>query len=127
MAEIDNSLNADLKTIVKICLSIGCRWGEAQKLTASQIHHGKIHLAKTKTGKNRSIPIDPDLAEEILEGRPEQGPLFKNATDAFGNAIDRAGIKLPKGQRTHVLRHTFEVRIERGRSTRVSVHVELAG
>jgi len=107
MKELDNSLNSDLKIIVKICLSTGCRWGEAQKLTNNDIHNGKIHFSKTKNGKTRSIPIVDSLITEILAGRPRTDRLFTNASDAFSNAIDRAKIKLPKGQRTHVLRHTF--------------------
>lgn len=104
---IEDSLNSDLHIIVKICLSIGCRWGEAQSLTAKDIHNGKIHLTDTKTGKNRSIPIVDSLAFEILADRPKTGRLFSNATDAFSNAITRADIELPRGQRTHILRHTF--------------------
>jgi integrase len=106
---IDDSLNPDLMILVKICLSIGCRWGEAQKLTANDIYNGKIHLSDTKTGKNRSIPASADLIDEILTParRRNKGRLFINATDSFQNALNRADIELPKGQRTHVLRHTF--------------------
>jgi len=99
--------NKDLLVIIKLCLSIGCRWGEAQSLRRSQVHHGKIHLTKTKNGKNRSIPVDERLANEIVDREDKQGKLFVNSRDAFRAALQRAGIQLPKGQLTHVLRHTF--------------------
>lgn len=37
----------------------------------------------------------------------KRGSLFSPACEAFKSALTRAGIELPKGQRTHVLRHTF--------------------
>lgn len=37
----------------------------------------------------------------------KRGSLFAPAYDAFKSALTRGGIELPKGQRTHVLRHTF--------------------
>ncbi|MGA3716176.1 tyrosine-type recombinase/integrase, partial [Escherichia coli] len=37
----------------------------------------------------------------------KRGALFSPAYEAFKAALARAGIELPKGQRTHVLRHTF--------------------
>ena len=33
--------------------------------------------------------------------------LFGDCTSAFRRAIERSGIELPRGQLTHVLRHTF--------------------
>lgn len=107
LVEAGAARNKDLLIIITICLSIGCRWGEAQNLKRSQVHHGKIHLTKTKNGKNRSIPIDINLEKQITAREEKQGKLFGNARDAFRGALDRADIKLPKGQLTHVLRHTF--------------------
>lgn len=103
-----DSKNPDLITIVKICLATGARWGEAIKLTALQVKHGKVHYVKTKNSNARAVPITPELEKEIKTGRPKSGNLFSaNPSEAFKNAVKRAKITLPKGQLTHVLRHTF--------------------
>lgn len=109
LRELQLSSTADLYIIAKICLSTGARWGEASALTASNVKGNKIHFSKTKSGKARSIPISPDLQEEIVKWRPKSGPLFnqKNHRHGFEDALFRAGIQLPDGQSTHVLRHTF--------------------
>jgi site-specific recombinase XerD len=103
----NESRNEDLALIIKICLSIGCRWGEAQYLSAENVHNGKIHLQETKNGRARSIPIDKELERLILIDRPKGGALFRSAWKSFNLAIERADIQLPKGTATHVLRHTF--------------------
>lgn len=107
LSALEDSRNPDALIITKICLRTGFRFGEAQNLKAEQIHHGKIHLTKTKNGKNRSVPIRKDFEQEILEGRPRKGRLFKSAWGSFRKAIEKANIDLPKGQLTHVLRHTL--------------------
>lgn len=104
---LEESRNPDVLAITKICLSTGCRWGEAEGLRGEQIHHGQIHFSKTKNGKNRSVPLGEELEAEIFNGRPPRGPLFSSSVAAFEGALERAGITLPKGQKTHVLRHTF--------------------
>lgn len=109
LSELLLSNTKDLYIIAKICLSTGARWGEAAGLKATHVKGQKIHYSKTKSGKARSIPISLELEEEILKGRPKSGFLFnqKNHRHGFEDAVVRAGIKLPDGQLTHVLRHTF--------------------
>jgi len=107
LAALDEARNPDVKAIVNICLSTGFRWSEAQDLRGEQIHNGKIHLDQTKTNRSRSVPITDSLETELFKGREKRGRLFKDSWRAFNFAIDRAGIELPKGQATHVLRHTF--------------------
>lgn len=109
LSALQYSLNTDLLVISKICLSIGARWGEASALRAENIKNGQIQLTNTKSGKARAIPISYELEREILTGRPSSGKLFADGSPktAFGNALKRAGIVLPPGQMTHVLRHTF--------------------
>ncbi|WP_445357308.1 tyrosine-type recombinase/integrase [Microbulbifer sp. ANSA002] len=100
--------NPNVRTITRICLATGARWSEAETLEAERIHHGKIEFVDTKNGKNRSIPISRDLESEILSGRPISGRLFVGTNfRAFQEALARAKLKLPKGQLTHILRHTF--------------------
>ncbi|MDM3274169.1 tyrosine-type recombinase/integrase [Citrobacter sp. Ce119] len=94
----------DLEMIVRICLSTGARWGEAEKLKRNQITAGKVTFIKTKGKRNRTIPIDPVLISQLPN---KSGFLFTPCYYAFRNALERAEIELPAGQLTHVLRHTF--------------------
>ncbi len=92
--------------VAKICLATGCRWGEARDLGPERVRHGQITFANTKSKRTRSVPISKDLEKEILEHFRISGP-FTRCEPAFDKALKRSGIKLPKGQSTHVLRHTF--------------------
>lgn len=100
----DQSANKDLGIIVRICLATGARWSEAQDLKQSQILPGRLTYTQTKSKKNRTVPISERLQKMLPKKR---GALFSPAYEAFKAALNRAGIELPKGQRTHVLRHTF--------------------
>ncbi|MCS6115275.1 tyrosine-type recombinase/integrase [Shewanella baltica] len=102
--ECQKSLNKDLITVVEICLSTGCRWSEAAKLTSSQVTNGRITFIKTKGKRNRTVPISPELFNKIPQ---KTGPLFNVTRVAFEAASKRAGLSFPKGQMTHILRHTF--------------------
>ncbi|WFQ80893.1 tyrosine-type recombinase/integrase [Xenorhabdus sp. SF857] len=104
LAECDNSNNKDLGNVVRLCLATGARWSEAQDLSQSQLMKYKVTYTKTKSSKNRTIPISQRLYDRFPKKR---GKLFSNCYDAFENAVKRAGIDLPEGQCTHVLRHTF--------------------
>ncbi len=109
LMELEAGRNADTVVITKICLSTGSRWSEAEEMRVTQIHKGMVQFALTKSGKNRAVPIDEDLHNELLGIARSSltGRLFKSSSGAFRNAIERCGIKLPEGQLTHVLRHTF--------------------
>lgn len=102
------SSNRSLIHIVKVCLATGARWDEAESLKSSQIKDGKITFLNTKSGKNRSVPIQPWLFDELCSLEPASGKrIFLSSLSAFRKAIGRTEIELPKGQMTHVLRHTF--------------------
>lgn len=100
----DQSANKDLGIVVRICLATGARWSEAQGLKQSQILPGRLTFTQTKSKKNRTVPISAQRQELLPKKR---GMLFSPAYEAFKSALTRASIELPKGQRTHVLRHTF--------------------
>ena len=55
-----------------------------------------------KSGKSRSVPISEKLYKELIEELP-----FVSCSAAFRKAVERAEIDLPRGQLTHVCRHTF--------------------
>ncbi|AJJ06587.1 phage integrase family protein [Yersinia pseudotuberculosis] len=104
LAECGRENNNDLVCIVKLCLSTGARWSEAEDLRWSQITKFKVTYTKTKGRKNRSIPI----SEVFYDSLPEKkGRLFNSCYGAFRSALERTEIELPAGQLTHVLRHTF--------------------
>jgi len=92
--------------IARICLETGARWGEAETLTTGKTKNQKVTFTETKSGKNRTIPISPQLAQR-LAGHAKSGQLFEPSAKHFYAALDKTAIKLPKGQKTHVLRHTF--------------------
>lgn len=96
--------NDELTTVIRICLSTGCRWNEAAKMRGSQVIPYKITFTNTKSGKNRTVPISKSLYDSIPK---KQGPLFSKVYKRFKTVIKMAGIVLPKHQNTHVLRHTF--------------------
>ena len=92
--------------VAMICLATGCRWGEAKGLTPERVRGGQITFTKTKSKRTRSVPISMDLEKRIHDHFKHHGP-FTRCDPAFDKALKRSGIKLPKGQSTHVLRHTF--------------------
>jgi len=96
--------NPDLTLIIKICLSTGCRWSEAANLKASQLSPNKITFINTKGKKNRSVPIDNALYNELKD---KEGRFFAECYRQFYRVIRLAGIELPEGQMSHVLRHSF--------------------
>ncbi|GLS24758.1 tyrosine-type recombinase/integrase [Marinibactrum halimedae] len=108
LAELENAKNPDVLTITEICLATGARWSEAETLEAGRIRNGKVHYVNTKNSKARAVPISDELIARILHGRPRFGRLFPHTCyRAFASAVERAGLQLPEGQSTHILRHTF--------------------
>ena len=102
--------NRDVLPITKICLATGARWGEAEEIRVSQIRNGLIQFVQTKSSKARAIPITEEFEKELLRHHEAAGKgdrLFEKAYEAFRDGIRLAKLALPKGQLTHILRHTF--------------------
>ncbi|MDX2322394.1 MAG: tyrosine-type recombinase/integrase, partial [Moritella sp.] len=99
------SLTGDELHIAKLCLSTGARWSEAAELKSSDIVHGRVTFGDTKNGKNRTVPITDELFNEISHGK--SGRLFNGSYSEFRNVLQSQNFKLPKGQASHVLRHSF--------------------
>lgn len=96
--------------VAKVCLATGARWSEAETLTIRQVAHGQIQYGNTKSGRVRVVPIDEGLQQELLAHHDPIATgerLFAYAYSAFNAAVERIGPRLPEGQSTHVLRHTF--------------------
>ena len=128
LVELVKSSNPHVLLVTKLALSTGGRWGETEGLTISQVRQCRVQFARTKTDKNRTVPISEELQAAVLEhfekhskkellekladGKrleksTNQKRLFEYCEGAFREGIERAGIDLPRGQMTHVLRHTF--------------------
>lgn len=105
--ELSNSVH--LLAVVKLALATGARWNEANSLGHAALHDDLVRFVRTKNGRIRSVPVDPALVEYIRSvALPvEAGRLFLDCRSAFRRVVQAAGLVLPRGQLTHVLRHTF--------------------
>lgn len=101
---LSESKNDSVLTIAKICLATGARWSESENLEGAQVTPYRITYKNTKNGRVRSVPISKELYDEIPKKR---GRLFTPCRKTFERIVTKAGIELPDGQCTHVLRHTF--------------------
>lgn len=101
---LSQSSSTSVLTIAKICLATGARWSEAENLEGSQITPFRITYKNTKNKKVRTVPISKELYDEIPKKR---GKIFTPCRKTFERVVNKAGIDLPEGQCTHVLRHTF--------------------
>ncbi|MDD2101243.1 phage integrase [Pseudomonas putida] len=101
LANLDSSSKA-AGLIARICLSTGARWSEAEGLKPNQVRDKRIHFTRTKSSKNRVVPISDSLAN-LLKGELPFPVSYKK----FEKSVDAIGLELPAGQLTHVLRHTF--------------------
>lgn len=90
--ELDNSVNQSVKVVSLICLSTGCRWSVAEKLSRENIINSRIVFSDTKSGKNRAVPINSSLLTEIPTN---EGRLFESCYSAFKEAVSRCSFTLP--------------------------------
>lgn len=108
---LGESRNPHALLIAKVCLATGGRWGETEALRTTQVRGGIVQFAnQTKSKRARAVPIAPELQAEIdtharRHGTPPR--IFDSAYAAFLEALERAALGLPRGQASHVLRHTF--------------------
>lgn len=102
LEECKASSNPSLYHVTRLALATGARWSEAESVSRSNFTPHRVTYNYTKSGKSRSVPISKRLYEELIEEVP-----FVSCSAAFRKAIERSEINLPKGQLTHVCRHTF--------------------
>lgn len=108
--ELKKGRNRHAAMVAKVCLATGARWSEAESLEMQRVRNRQVQFAGTKSGRVRWVPISVALAAELEERHSpaETGSrLFAYAYSAFRDGVDRLGLKLPDGQMTHILRHTF--------------------
>lgn len=108
LASCQTFSNRSLVFIVKVCLATGARWGEAEDLKPSQIKNNQVTFLNTKSTKNRTVPINKTLHDELSALEPiSENRMFLSSLSTFRLAVSKASLDLPKGQMTNVLRHTF--------------------
>lgn len=105
ISKLLDTLTGDDRRVALLCLSTGARWGEGSTLRGEQVNHGRVTFLKTKNGKKRTVPISAELEKEIKTS--DTGPLFKVDYKNFCERLRQVKPDLPRGQATHVLRHTF--------------------
>ena len=96
--------------VTQICLRTGARWSEAEQLTRKQLHDGRITYEFTKSKKTRTVPLDPMFYSQIINKAKHKNPddrLFDNCISSFRRAVYRTELDFPRGQMTHILRHSF--------------------
>jgi integrase len=113
---------AHLKPMVKIGLGTGMRLGEQLHLSGERVDlsRGVLILTKTKTGKDREVPLNPEVFEILSALRtqstrrgyvfinPRTGKRVKEIKKGFKTALKIAGIE---GLVWHDLRATFGTRL----------------
>ncbi|MCX6640291.1 MAG: tyrosine-type recombinase/integrase [bacterium] len=96
--------------VFKFLLLTGCRRGEALNLTWANVDFEQMQLTfrRTKTKKDRTIPINLELMQVLLQLDRSREKLFNYDPDwisrLFKRYLNRAGIE--KDLHLHCLRHT---------------------
>jgi len=102
--------NESVWWIAQLCIRTGARWSEAEQLTRKQLHNGRVTYVFTKSKKTRTIQLDPGFYNDLITWAAYKRPndrIFKNGINAFNVTVRRSELTFPKGQMTHILRHTF--------------------
>lgn len=106
------SRNVHCLPVARLCLATGARWNEANNLLSSNLSERYVRYVNSKNGRIRTIPIIPEFSNYLRSvANSGRGRLFNPAMGAFRCAVARSGVVLPRGQLTHVLRHTFATRL----------------
>jgi integrase len=105
-----NCRNRDVWWVAQVCIRTGARWGEAESLKRKQLHNSKVTFEITKSKRVRTVPLDAGfyalLVDKARTKNPEEA-IFKIGYKSFERVLGRSDLTLPKGQLTHILRHTF--------------------
>jgi len=109
LVECKKSTNSHLYPVVLLSLATGARISESNGVKRKDLLADRVVYHDTKNSKNRVVPVKPSLIRYLkLKAFPvSQQRLFAPCKGAFRSALKRTGIELPKGQLTHVMRHTF--------------------
>lgn len=103
---LDKSRSHSVRLVAELCLATGARWSEAEGLRPELVRNDTVTFVNTKSKRVRTVPISSDLSKRLTE-HLESHRRFTSCMRAFRIALKGSGIKLPRGQSSHVLRHTF--------------------
>lgn len=103
---LDASRSRCVRLVTEVCLATGARWSEAQGLARDRVRNQTLTFTNTKSKRLRVIPISERLETRLVAYLDERG-RFTECSRAFRIAVENSGIALPRGQCSHVLRHTF--------------------
>lgn len=107
-AALHESHSRHVVLMAELCLYTVARWGEAQSLRAEYVRNNTVTHVDIKNGRKRTVPVDSEFYLKLKAHGPRIDRIFPtDAYHAFTLALNRTTIVLPKGQRRHVLRHTF--------------------
>ncbi|WP_397378586.1 tyrosine-type recombinase/integrase [Pseudomonas sp.] len=107
IAALDNlKRSPSARLVAEVCLATGARWSEAESLTLAQVSQDAVTFINTKSKRTRTIPISAAF-QKRLHAFFEKHGRFTSCMHSFRSALAASGITLPRGQSTHVLRHTF--------------------
>lgn len=104
ISKLLDTLTGDDRRVALLCLSTGARWGEGSTLRGEQVNHGRVTFLKTKNGKKRTVPISEELEKEI---KTSDTSHCSKLIMKLRERLRQVKPDLPRGQATHVLRHTF--------------------
>ena len=101
-----HTLQGDNYRLAIFCLSTGARWSEARKVKYEHITHNRVTFYQTKNGKKRSVPLSQHVVDIVTHDR--DAFLFPSASYLqFRETLKNVKPSIPKGQATHIMRHTF--------------------
>lgn len=127
---LDTAINPHIGMMARVCLETGARWQEAASLRLAQVKNGTLQFSQTKSGKTRAVPVREKLVEQLEAHHNKHGNGERYFDDsatkwAFREAVKKTSLKLPKGQLTHVLRHTYASHIIMGGGNIVGLQTAL--
>ncbi|GKT13062.1 MAG: hypothetical protein ISEC1_P2060 [Thiomicrorhabdus sp.] len=92
--------------VTMICLSTGARWSEVEALTSRSLRQDLVSFVKTKNKKVRHVPVSKDLSV-LIKAHLSSGGSLKGSYSTFKVVFKELDFDIPKGQMSHVLRHSF--------------------
>ncbi|MBH3280541.1 tyrosine-type recombinase/integrase [Serratia marcescens] len=103
---LDETHPNDLRA-VRLALATGARFGEVESLLDEHIIKNRVTYVDTKNGKDRTVPISPELFKDIKGSIVGRRVFPKLSYTRVRQLLKKLIPDLPNGQATHVFRHTF--------------------
>lgn len=111
----------DLYFKIIVAIRTGMRLRELRRMQWDHINYGQntIFIPKTKTCKQRSIPLHKTLRKRFLRRKQKTGLVFAGATRTWGKELEKVRTPIftqgmsqkATGRGWHLFRHTFASRL----------------